>query len=347
MAETRYQEAIKALAAVFGERLGLTRPDGEAFLSPAGIEEARLMAEISNRYSVPLVPLGAGTGNGSTPEGSTPEHGVLVRFDLMKEVRLPDDDEPWVEAGTGASWLNLDDELRTRARGLAVYPTSAPRAKVGGWLATDGLGVGSFEYGRLRENVLSATVVSAEGDLREIPGEDLASLSRPEGSGSIVVGARLRTRRADADAPFTAAFDGAAALAATVESLSDSRPPLWQLAFLNPVLARVRHFKGEYLLFGAYPREREEDVAGPLSEAIEKNRGRLLGAADAYRAWGERFFPVTPSAASVPEAVREVVSLAGVRDALARAEGRGNAATQGSVSRSGEALLLTFEEDRL
>ncbi|QIN84754.1 FAD-binding protein [Rubrobacter tropicus] len=347
MAETRYQEAIEALAAAFGDRLGLTRPGGEAFLSPAGVEEARLMAEISNRYSVPLVPLGAGTGNGSTPEGPTPERGVLVRFDLMQDVRLPENDETWVEAGPGASWLNLDDELRARARGLAVYPTSAPRATVGGWLATDGLGVGSFEFGRLRENVLSATVVSARGDLREIPGEDLASLSRPEGSGSIVVGARLRTRRADADAPLAAAFGSAANLAATVESLSDSRPPLWHLAFLNPVLARARHLEGEYLLFGAYPREREEGVAGPLGEAVGKNRGRLLCAADAYRVWGERFFPVTPSAASVPEVVREVVPLTEVRDALARAEGRGTVATQGSVSRSGEALLLTFEEERL
>jgi FAD/FMN-containing dehydrogenase len=31
-------------------------------------------------------------------------------------------------------------------------------------LATDGLGVGSFEYGRLRENVLSASVVLPGGE---------------------------------------------------------------------------------------------------------------------------------------------------------------------------------------
>jgi hypothetical protein len=41
--------------------------------------------------------------------------------------------------------LELDDELRARGRGLAVYPTSAPRATVGGLVATDGLGAGSFE----------------------------------------------------------------------------------------------------------------------------------------------------------------------------------------------------------
>lgn len=41
----------------------------------------------------------------------------------------------------------------------AFLSYECPRATVGGWLATDGLGVGSFEYGRLRENVLSASVV--------------------------------------------------------------------------------------------------------------------------------------------------------------------------------------------
>ena len=33
-------------------------------------------------------------------------------------------------------WLQLDDELRVRGRGLAVYPTSAPRATLGGWRRT-------------------------------------------------------------------------------------------------------------------------------------------------------------------------------------------------------------------
>lgn len=340
MAETRYEEAVEALTAVFGDRVG--RAGGETYLSPTGIEEARLMAEISNRYEVPLAPLGAGTGNGSTHPP-----GIPVRFDLMKDVRLPDDDEPWVEAGPGASWLNLDDELRARGRGLAVYPTSAPRATVGGWLATDGLGVGSFEYGRLHENVLSVTVVSPSGELSEMPGADLASLSQPAGEGTIIVRARLRTRRADADAPFAAAFGSVADLVAAVEGLSDSRPPLWHLAFLNPTLARARRLQAEYLLFGAYPRGREYGVSDPLHAVVESSRGRLLGVADAYRVWGERFFPVTPSAASVPEAVREILPPAGIRDALERAEGQRTVAVQGSVSRSGEALMLTFEEERL
>ena len=342
MTEIRYDEAIEALANAFGDRFGRNHPRGEASVSPASVEETGLLAEIAARYSVPLVPLGAGTGNGPNLR-----EGVLVRFEQMQGLRLPEGDEPWVEAGPGTSWLNLDDELRVRGRGLAVYPTSAPRATVGGWLATDGLGVGSFEYGRLRENVLSASVVLAGGELREMPGGDLDSLSGPDGSGSIVVGARLRTRRADADVPFAAAFGDAADLVSALGGVAASQLPLWHLAFLNPTLARARHLDREYLLFGAYPREREEQVTPPLRATAGKHRGRYLGAADAYRVWSERFFPVTPSAASAPQVVREILHISEVWDALTRVEGKGTTAMQGSVSHSGEALLLTFEEVRL
>ena len=110
---------------------------------------------------------------------------ILVRFDLMRRTQLPDP-EQWAEAEPGVSWLQLDDELRLLGRGLAVYPER--RATVGGWLAMDGLGVGSFEYGWLHENVLSASVVLPGGELAEVAGEEVRSFVGP-GAAGIVVGA--------------------------------------------------------------------------------------------------------------------------------------------------------------
>ncbi|HKH77092.1 MAG TPA: FAD-dependent oxidoreductase [Rubrobacteraceae bacterium] len=135
----------------------------------------RRLSEVAARCSLTLVALGAGTAPGE-PAGN--EDGILVRFDLMRGIRPPERGAGWVEAEPGATWLDLDKELRRTGEGLAVYPTSAPRATVGGWLATvGGLGVGSFEYGRLRENVLSASVVTRGGGLREAGGEELGTSS--------------------------------------------------------------------------------------------------------------------------------------------------------------------------
>ena len=172
-----YEQALKTLEKTFKDRI--RRPSREsdtksgalASVLPLHAEEVELLAREAARYSMPL----AAVGGGTSPEPVAEEGKLLVRFDLMRGVRLPDRDGGWAEAEPGTPWLKLDEELRLRDMGLALYPTSAPRATVGGWLATDGLGVGSFEFGRLRENVLSASVVLPGGERREVPGEEVGS----------------------------------------------------------------------------------------------------------------------------------------------------------------------------
>lgn len=346
MTGTKHEEVLESLTGIFAERV--KRPplgDGSgaegtlASVSPSNVEEVGRLAEVAARYSVPLVPFGAGTGL----EPPQTEGAILVRFDMMRDLRAPRPEEPWIEAQPGVTWLQLEDALRHRGRGLVVYPTSAPRATVGGWLAKDGLGVGSYEYGWLRENVLSAGVVLAGGERREIAGDEVGSFVAPGSAAGIVVGARLKTRRSDADVPFVAEFAEAGDLAESVAGIFGSSVPLWHLAFLNPSMSRARTLGERYLLFGAYPRERETQVAYPLREAVEANRGSVLGAAEAYRTWGERFFPVIPS--GLPRALaivsRELINVAGIREALAD----GHPALQGTVARSGEVLLIRLDAE--
>jgi FAD/FMN-containing dehydrogenase len=213
---------------------------------------------------------------------------------------------------------------------------------VGGWLAQDGSGVGSFEYGWLGENVLSASVVLPGGERREVAGEELRSFVGPGATG-IVVGARLRTRRADADVPFAATFSDAEDLAASVADLTRAGVPLWHLAFVNPTMARARRLEDGYLLFGAYSRERAPEIEASLRDAIEPHRGRLFSAAQAHRVWGERFFPVAPSHPTPSLMARELTSV----EALPAALGRGSfqpehTALQGTVARSAEVLLVAI-----
>src|SRR5829696_7366598 len=136
--ESPHGRALRDIEDVFGDRLkrgGRNPPgvpdagDALASVSPMSAEEVKLLAEVAGRYSVPLVALGAGTASKPDPEGG----GILIQFDLMRGLRLPEHEESWVEAEPGASWLQLDDLLSARGWGLAVYPTSAPLATVGGW----------------------------------------------------------------------------------------------------------------------------------------------------------------------------------------------------------------------
>jgi hypothetical protein len=104
-------------------------------------------------------------------------------------------------------------------------------------------------------------------------------------------------------------------------------------------MAHERGLGEGYLLFGAYPGGRGEEAPSRLRHAVYPGEGALLPAAEAYRAWGERFHPVSPSRPA-PEVRRSFVPLAGLEGALAREEER---ALQGTISRSGEVLLLALD----
>lgn len=343
--EASHTEALNLLKRVFEDRISRRLADREteaesrlSFVLPASAEEVELLSEVGERYSVPLIAQGARTAF----EAGSDKGGILISFDLMRRTRLPaDPEEAWAEAEPGALWLELDNYLHARGRSLAVYPTSAPRTTIGGWIASDGLGVGSFNYGWLHENVLSADVVLPGGERREVRGDELRSFVGPGARAGIIVGARLRTRRADADLPFVATFAGAEDLAGSVAEIIEAVIPLWHLAFLNPEMARARGLAETYLLFGAYPRERSVDVEEGLRRVVEPRRGRILPAAEAYRVWGERFFPMVPPH-PLPNAVREFISVAQLPEALGE-DHPGRVAIQGTVARSGEVLLLKFD----
>lgn len=339
MKNSHEEEALRTIKETMGDRLRSrpredSSPDGAlASALPVSAEEVEFLATVAERCSIPLVALGGGTTPGLQPavEGS-----ILIRFDLMRGLRLPDADEPWAEAEPGALWLQLDNNLRVRGRGLAVYPTSAPRATVGGWIAQDGLGVGSFEYGWLGENVLSADVVLPGGERRVLRDDELKTAVN---AGGVIVGARLRTRRAERDQLFGLSFSEPEALAAAIEELLRADAPLWHVAFLNRELARFRGLGEDHLLFGAYPAERAAKAEEALREAA-KLGGREMPPAEAYRTWGERFFPVAPAHPMPARAERVLSTVADVAEALGR---NAALAVQGTVAASGEVLLLTFD----
>jgi glycolate oxidase len=143
--------------------------------------------------------------------------------------------------------------------------------------------------------------------------------------------------------PFATAFRDAGDLTGAVATIFEARPPLWHVAFLSPAMVRARNLGEDFLLFGAYPGERKERVEGDLHSVLGHARGAALAAADAYRAWGERFFPVAPSRPTPVPTDRLLVAVEDLANVLDRFSSK---AVQGTVARSGEVLLLAFDTRR-
>jgi glycolate oxidase len=341
MPDTSRRELVRVLKERFGNRC---KPHGKhtgplATVLPVDAGEVGFLAETVRRYSVRLSPAGAGTDPDlPEPAGET----VLAGTEMMRKVRFPDDGRSRVEVEPGVLWLELEDELRSSHRALTVYPTSAPRATVGGWIARDGIGVGSFAYGWLRENVLSAEIILPDGRLRTLEGDDLDLAVGAMGRTGVIVRATMKLRETKGDRPFAATYARPEALQSTINSLLERRPPLWHLGFMNPPMASAMLSREEYLIFGAYPASGAAAAESELAHTLSESRGSPLDPAEAYRIWGGRFFPVAP-ARPTPAPGRVLVPASRIGAVIDNPRsGLTEPALLGSVARDGSALVLTF-----
>ena len=339
--------ALKTLEERFGSRFvqhtvseAATGAKGiDASVFPQSVEEVESLTRLAARYSRPLVARGAGT---AIYPGEQPR-GLTVRFDAMRQIRIPTGEENRVEVEPGVTWWTLEDRLRERGMGPRVYPTSAPRSTVGGWLAENGIGVGSYEYGWLLQNVLSVeAVVGGERSIIE-GGEALRHFVGSRGSMGLIARAWLTTRRATGDVPVAALFRDAGDLGKAVMDLDRGGVPLWHLGLLNAAMARARRFEIGPVLFGAYPKERAPWVEGALQSVVESHRGEMLPRSEAQRVWEQRFFPAS-NLGSTPRPGRALVRGDRLAQTLLEIEKkRAGVAIQGSVSRWGEVSLLAFD----
>jgi D-lactate dehydrogenase (cytochrome) len=133
----------------------------DAVVLPHSTEEAARIVRACRDHKVPLVPFGAGTsleGHVAALQG-----GISVDMREMDEIlrlSVPDMD---VTVQAGVTRRQLDDKLRPEGVFFSVDPGAD--ATVGGMVATGASGTTSVRYGTMRENVLSLTVVSANGEI--------------------------------------------------------------------------------------------------------------------------------------------------------------------------------------
>jgi glycolate oxidase len=339
MVAPAYEAGYRELEESFGDRFGRDDPAAGPFVSPTSADEVALVAQIATRHGLSLFLRGAGTAPAA---GAATDGGVSLRFELMRDVRVDDGEEPTVDLDPGIPWVELEDHLAEHGRSLRVYPTSAPRTTVGGWLARDGLGVGSYEFGWLGENVVSADIVLPGGRRETVSGESLGLVVGAEGSTGIIVSAKLRLRASSRDTPFAASFADTRDLARAVVSIAEERLPLWHLGFADPALLLSGTPAQGQVLFGTHAGELGGEIGARLERLVSDYGGTTLSTAEAYRAWGARFFPAGAHGA-LPTPAPALLPVAGLERALPEIRSdAGRLVAQGTVGRDGETLLTTF-----
>jgi glycolate oxidase len=276
-----------------------TLPD--LVVKPREIEELSQVVEYADAHGIPLTPRGASSwGYG----GAVPTRGgiVLELTELNRIVEL-DEGEGSVTVEAGLRWGRLLNFLEERGLTLRVYPSSAPSATIGGWIATGGLGIGSLKHGHLREHVKGLRVVTPMGQVLNLARGDrlFDSLFGSEGTLGVVAQATLAVHpKPERLSPQLASFEDREGVMDVVTGLIErERKPLFIEIQDRGYLELKRAIdlfapEAEALtlcVFEGSKAEVQEDV-DHLRKLVSEAGGTLLPEGKALEEWEERFYPM-------------------------------------------------------
>ena len=159
-----------------------------ADLIAAPVNEAEVIHVLKTCFAqdVPVTPRGTGTGNYG--QAMPLSGGVLL--DLSKFNKIREISTGRFIAEPGAVIAEIDRHARQSGQEVRMHPSTYSTASIGGFIAGGSGGVGSINFGGLRDlgNVIRLRVVTMEAEPRilELGGEDLQKVSHAYGTNGVI-----------------------------------------------------------------------------------------------------------------------------------------------------------------
>ena len=174
---------------------------------------------LARKHKIPLTVRGAGTWayGGAVPTGG----GILIDLGLMDKIEV-NPEAFQLTVGPGARFLDIHRVLERYGLTL-LSMTSGKGGTLAGWMATGGMGYGTFSHGPVRNQLISIRVITPEGKARDLKADDpeIGYFLSTEGQMGIIVKATLKVgRRPSQWHPFVLSFEKTSAAYAFAKQVS-------------------------------------------------------------------------------------------------------------------------------
>ena len=242
-------------------------------LLPDTVDAVKKILALCQRYQIPVVARGAGTGlsGGATPH---PE-GVLLSMARFNQVLSIDQVAATARVQPGVRNLAISEAVADIGLYYAPDPSSQIACTIGGNVAENAGGVHCLKYGLTVHNVVSAQVVLMGGEILEIGGEALdnpgydllAAFVGSEGMLGVVteVTVRLLPRPIAAKALMSSFDSTEDAAAAVARIIAEGIIPAGLEMMDNPAIVAAEDF-----VSAGYPRDAAAILLCELDGGIEE-----------------------------------------------------------------------------
>jgi len=180
---------------ILREELGALSAD--LVVMPRDEADALAVLRAAAATDTPLTPRGGGTGNYG--QAMPLAGGAIVDLSALEGIRAVTPGR--VRAGAGTKIMALDFELRLQHGGeLRLHPSTARTATIGGYIAGGSGGIGSIQWGMLRDrgNVLGLRVATLgpSPQIVDLEGDAVQQANHAYGTNGLILSVDMPTQNA-------------------------------------------------------------------------------------------------------------------------------------------------------